>query len=54
MTDIERLRDVLDRETVAANRYCDALKAILRLCEENRRGIVSDIEAAALTALEKA
>jgi hypothetical protein len=51
--DIERLRQLLTNETVAANRYSDALKRIVQLCDENRRGIVSEIEAAAFLALQQ-
>ena len=45
--DIERMRDALHAANTDANKCRDALKDILRLCEENRRGIVWQIETVA-------
>lgn len=45
--DIERLRQMLTSETVTAK------KRIMQLCDENRRGVVSEIEAGAMLALQQ-
>ena len=50
-SDIERMRDALHDANTDANKCRDALKDILRLCDENRRGIVSEIETLALRTL---
>ena len=42
--DINKMRDALHEANTDANNYRDALKDILRLCLENRRGIVGEIE----------
>jgi len=49
--DIERMRNALHDANTDANKCRDALKDILRLCDENRRGIVSEIETLALRTL---
>jgi len=49
--DIERMRNALHDANTDANKCRDALKDILKLCEENRRGIVSEIETLALRTL---
>jgi hypothetical protein len=49
--DVERMRDALHAANTDANKCRDALKDILRLCDENRRGIVSEIETLALRTL---
>jgi len=50
-SDIERMRNALHAANTDANKCRDALKDILRLCDENRRGIVSEIETLALRTL---
>jgi hypothetical protein len=45
------MRDALHAANTDANNCRDALKDILRLCDENRRGIVSEIETLALRTL---
>ena len=50
-SDIDRMRDALHAANTDANKCRDALKDILGLCEENRRGIVSEIETLALRTL---
>ena len=42
--DISAMRNALHDANTDANHYRDALKDILRLCLENRRGIVGEIE----------
>jgi len=43
-SEVNQMREALHRANVDANNFRDALKDILRLCDENRRGIVSEIE----------
>ena len=43
-SDIERMREALHAANVDANKCRDALKDILKLCDENCRGIVWQIE----------
>jgi hypothetical protein len=50
-SDIERMRDALHAANTDANKCRDALKDILRLCDQNRRGIVSEIETLAVRTL---
>jgi len=42
--DIDAMRNALHDANTDANHYRDALKDILALCLENRRGIVAEIE----------
>jgi len=49
--DINKMRDALHEANTDANNYRDALKDILRLRLENRRGIVGEIEHIALHGL---
>jgi len=42
--DIDAMRNALHDANTDANHYRDALKDILGLCLENRRGIVAEIE----------
>jgi hypothetical protein len=42
--DINAMRNLLHDANTDANHYRDALKDILALCLENRRGIVAEIE----------
>ena len=50
-SEVNQMREALHRANVDANNFRDALKDILRLCDENRRGIVSEIETLALRTL---
>ena len=50
--DINKMRNALHEANTDANNYRDALKDILRLCLENRRGIVGEIEHIARHGLE--
>ena len=48
--DIAKLRALWSETAAESNRYRDALKEILALCEENRRGNLEKIRVEALTA----
>jgi len=48
---IDKLREYWMTAQTDANKSRDALRNILKLCDENRRGIVSEIETIALRAL---
>ena len=51
--DLDRMREVLYHEMGVANDYNDTLKAVLALCEENRRGCLEQIRIAVMAALGK-